>query len=53
MKICAEFRGQVRAAEAEGGTWLAVLEMFLPLGVLGLMMAGCIIQVSPGDPALE
>lgn len=50
--ICAEFRGQVRAAGEGESTWVVVLEIFPHFGVLGLMMAGCIVRALPGDPAL-
>lgn len=41
VRTCAELRGQVRAAG--GGRRVVALEMFPHLGVLGLVMAGCII----------
>lgn len=50
--ICAEFRGQVRAAGEGEGTWVVVLEVLPHIGVLGLMTAGCVIQASPGDSVL-
>lgn len=51
-RICAEFKGQVRATGDGEEARVVVLEMLPQLGVLGLMMAGCIIWASPGDPPL-